>query len=236
MSQEKIVPDSWFYTEFRNLLDVPLYVWWAGTHGITVAPHAHFKVEGDPRIPRRIPGVSSVVASIKRMVEAGRIEFISSPAVILDNKLPDGQSLVLQTDGDNAVLTGVPTVAEAAVRVLPIYKPTVTPAISEQGKVTEIILDWTHIAEEVVGESETIPSCITNLAGGAGYDLNDKYKIIVTLPTGKSQTVNNSSDRQFTYIPKIATGTYSFKIVVVAVDKREQEGEVVEYTIPAIPT
>jgi hypothetical protein len=231
MSVEKIVPESWFYSRFRNLLDVPLYVWWAGTHGITVPPHAHFRVEGDPRIQPRIPGVSSVVASIKKMVEAGRIEFVSSPAVILDNQLPDGQSLVLQTDGNNAVLTGVPTVEDAALRVLPIYEPIVTANLDDHGRATEIVLDWTHLVEETV-DLQVIPSVITNLAAGAAYDLNDKYKVIVTLPTGKPQTVNNSSDRQFTYIPKIATGTYSFKVVVVAVDKREQEGTAVEYTMP----
>jgi hypothetical protein len=228
MTQEKkIVPDSWFYSEFRNLLDIPLWVWWAGEQGRLVQPGARFKLVGDPRLPAAIPGLANIAASIRKMVEAGRIEFCSSPAVILDNQLPDGQSLVLQAADGSPVLTGVPTAEAAAARVLPIYEPFITQVWNEANTELErFIIDWSDA-----------DATIKNAGEGGAYDLNDQYKVIVNPPTGRPQPVQNGVDRVLSYIPRVRTGAYTFQIVVVAVDGRTQEGTAIVVPIapPVIP-
>jgi hypothetical protein len=214
MSQEKIVPDSWFYSEFRNRLAVPLWVWWAGEQGRIVQPGARFKIEGDPRLTAFLPRSYSVVASMKKMIENGRIEFCSSPAVILDNQLPDGDSMALQSQGTSPVLAPLPDAETENTRQLPKYTPTVT--YNDTDNV--IVVLW-----------------LAASAVDGVFSQYDTYEVDITLPNGRKARSKTGADMQLNYIPKAGAGVYKFKVITTGLSKDipAVTGEEVSVTIPA---
>jgi hypothetical protein len=210
----KIVPDELFYSTFRNLLNVPLFIWWAGTCGKTVPPGARFKVEGDPRFSTLFLSRSySAIQSIKSMVEQGRIEFCASPAVILDNQVPDGQSSALIGTGGTSSFVDIPVAPVADGGDLPYYKA----AVSYSSGV--ITVDWSR------AESQ-------KNTGAKESPLN-KFLVQVYHNTVLIDRIDNGNDRMLKYVPKILTGKYKFTIITVGVGgKSVGFGPADEVTLP----
>jgi hypothetical protein len=211
---QKIVPHQFFYSVFRNVTKHAIYVWWAGTHGLNISPGEYFHIEGDPRLPQILPRCHSRVESIKEMLEQGIIEFCSSPPVILDDNLPNGESMTLSGNNGSPVIDRVPLdVNEMAARDLPVIVPDVT--FDETDGL--IIVDWT---------------------ASVGLLPYDKFLVTVIDPNGVSQTVKTAQDRLFKYVPQVGYGDYKFTVTIKSIDDREQVGaEVIyEHEEPAPPS
>ena len=207
-AQDRVIPDTFLYSVFRNTTPHTLYVWWAGTHGMNIPPGDRFRIKGDPRVPSTIPTAHGIIDSIKAMLMDGVIEFCSSPAPVIDNNRPDGRSMALFAKDGDPVLDTVPlSKEELAERVLPIVIPTCT---YDPDK-TEILVDWT--------EQE-------------GLELHDKFLVSVTSPDGKVLSVKCGEDKQTRYMTKSGPGMYKFLIKIVAIDKRSQDGVEVEVEVP----
>jgi hypothetical protein len=207
----KIVPHQFFYSVFRNVTEHELYVWWAGSHGLNIKAGAYFRVEGDPRIPQILPRCHSRVSSIKEMMELGLIEFCSSPPVILNDNLPNGESMTLTGNNGSPAIDRVPLDrAEAEARVLPVIVPDITYDADKD----LILVDW---------------------AGTAGLLPYDVFQVAITDPEGVSKLVKTAQDRLFKYVPKAGYGDYRFTVTIQSIDKRTQVGAetIFEYEDPA---
>ena len=204
-----IVPDTLFYSFFRNTTDHTLYVWWAGSHGMNVPPGEHFRVIGDPRIPPSIPKAHGVVTSIIAMLEEGVIEFCSSPSQVIDNNLPDGRSMAIFSKGGEPYLDMIPfSVEELAARTLPV----ITPDCTYDPVKNEILIDWSTLAT---------------------LDTHDLFFVTVTPPDGKAVSIKCGVDRQMRYAVRQGPGTYKILVTLTEVDQRTQEGDEVEVIVPA---
>jgi hypothetical protein len=196
----RIVPDEFFYSVFRNATDYPLYVWWAGSHGMNIDPGAYFKVEGDPRVPDQFPTSRKRVASIKEMLEEGLIEFCSSPPPILDDQMPNGVSMAMVGNSGSPAVDKIPLDRnEVAARVLPAIVPLIT--YDAAGEL--ITADWT---------------------GTPGLEPHDIFTVLVTPPSGEPETVRVGHDRMTQYIPRAGYGDYIFVVTITGIDGREQAG------------
>jgi hypothetical protein len=207
-TDDRIIPDTLFYSFFRNTTDHTLYVWWAGSHGMNVPPGERFRIIGDPRVPPGIPKAHGVVESIRAMLREGVIEFCSSPSQVLDNRLPDGRSMALVSQGDDPHLDMIPfSREELAARTL----PDVTPACTWDPVKSEILIDWSTLAS---------------------LDLHDRFLVTVTPPGGETVSVKCGVDRQMRYTVQHGPGLYKIRVTLTAVDQRTREGTEVEVTVP----
>ena len=209
LAEERVVPDTLFYSVFRNTTDFPLYVWWAGSHGMNVPPGEHFQVIGDPRVPPSIPKAHGVVESIRAMLEEGVIEFCSSPSQVIDNNLPDGRSMALFSKEGAPYLDVVPlSTEELATRTLPV----ITPVCTCDPATNEILIDWSMLAV---------------------LEVHDMFFVTVTPPNGEAVSVKCGVDRQLRYVAQQGPGDYKILVTLMAVDKRTQEGVEMVVTMPA---
>jgi hypothetical protein len=206
----RILPDSFFYSEFRNLTDSPQYLWWAGGNGKTIAPGARFRVLGDPRAPDSLPRAYSRASCLEKLVQDGILEFCSSPSVIFDNLVPDGKSAILQSGPDGTpTITEVPyTAEETAGRVLPVYN-----ASPATGNAEGLIFDIYAIENP-----DEAPSLVFDWSWSTGLMPDDRFSLAITLPTGKVQTVKMGRDRIYT-LPNAAIGDYLAKLTLRALNK-----------------
>lgn len=203
-----VIPDSFFYSVFRNCTKHVLYVWWAGSHGMNIPPEEHFRIIGDPRIPPSIPKAHGMVESIKAMIEDGVIEFCSSPAPVIDNNRPDGRSMALFARDGDPVLDTIPlSKEELGLRVL----PSVTPICTWDSETGEIFIDWSATDD---------------------LEIHDSFFVTVTPPTGKPVKVRCGVDKQTRFTPKAGPGLYKILVMLKAVDERVQEGTETEITVP----
>jgi hypothetical protein len=187
ITPEKYLPDTFFYSEFRNLSNAPQYLWWAGGNGKTIAPGSRFRVLGDPRAPDSLPRAYARAKCVARLVQEGVLEFCSSPSIILDNYAPDGKSILLQTGAD-----GTPVLVEAPIenKTLP---ETVAPAPgagqNPEGVVfdiytnaadpwTAVIFDWSH-------STVLFP--------------DDRFELSITPPDNKTRKVKMGRDRIYSF-------------------------------------
>jgi len=208
LANDRIIPDTLFYSFFRNTTDYELYVWWAGSHGMNVRPGEHFRIIGDPRVPPSIPKAHGMVESIRAMLLEGVIEFCSSPAQVIDNNLPDGRSMALFAKGGDPHLEMIPlSKEELATRTLPV----VTPTCTYDPVRNEILIDW---------------SVLTTL------DIHDRFVVTVTPPSGEAVSIKCGVDRQLRYAIQHGPGNYKIMVTLMASDKRTQEGAKVTVTIP----
>jgi hypothetical protein len=238
---KKIVPDALFYSTFRNMLNVPLFIWWAGTSGKTIPPGGRFKVDGDPRFSTLFLSRSySAIDSIKSMMERGRIEFCASPAIILDNLSPDGASVAMIGDSrDVATPVVIPiepydaSSTDPDARKLPKYKPSV---VWDAAKGV-VIVDWSHdnyVA--AVNESPEYGGVYEATTEGSTENPLDTFVVVVTLPNGRKTKIQNGSDKRLEYIPKTRPGKYSFLIITKGVAGGEvsmDAADAVEVLVPA---
>ena len=203
-----ILPDTFFYSVFRNLTDAPLFVPWAGGHGINVAPKEHFKILGDPRVlTPQVLGSQMTAQCVMDMIRAGVVEFCSSPGQVFDNFVPDGASMALYSKDGNPVLEQVPLdKEELAMRFLPM----VTPLVTFDDLENKVTVDW-------LGELD--------------LDIHDKFVIDVIQPTGKTTRIKCGSDRKASFTPKNGVGTYKVTVTLIAVDGREQAGMTVDVVV-----
>ena len=205
---DRIIPDTFFYSIFRNATDHTLYVWWAGSHGMNIPAGEHFRIIGDPRIPPSIPKAHGVVESIRSMLQEGVIEFCSSPAQVVDNNMPDGRSMALfSKDGDPYLDTVPLSKEELAARTL----PEITPTCSYDPDSNEILIDWSALAT---------------------LELHDQFLVSILLPDETFQEIKCGVDRQTRYLPKQGAGTYKIRVTLVTLDERTQEGSEVEVVVP----
>jgi hypothetical protein len=140
------------------------------------------------------------------MMLAGIIEFCSSPAVVIDNSTPDGQSMAMFSKDGDPYLDKVPLMKEELEpRILPVITPTCTYDAAKN----EILVDWFDFA---------------------GLEVHDKFEVTVTPPAipPKSRTVKTGVDKQYAYPVKAGPGVYKFFVTLIAVDGRKQEGTEVE--------
>lgn len=125
--EDRIIPETFLHSVFRNTTAHTLYVWWAGTNGMNIPAGERFRILGDPRIPPLIPRAHGMVESIEEMIREGVIEFCSSPAPVIDNNRPDGRSMALFAKDGDPVLDTVPlSKEELATRTLPAITPVCT--------------------------------------------------------------------------------------------------------------
>lgn len=205
---DRIIPDTFFFSIFRNTTSHPLYVWWAGSHGMNIPAGEHFRIIGDPRIPPSIPKAHGVVESIRAMLQEGVIEFCSSPAQVVDNNTPDGRSMALfSKDGDPYLDTVPLSKEELGTRVLPV----VTPVCAYDPGENEILIDW---------------------SGLATLELHDKFIVTVTPPQGEPVRVRCDVDRLTRYIVNRGPGDYKIMVTLFSVDDRTQDGVEVAVTVP----
>jgi hypothetical protein len=204
-----VIPDTVFGSWFRNRTDHPVYVPFAGEHGMNVGPGERFYIQGDPRVPSCIPRAFGLVESMKMMILAGILEFCSSPAVVIDNNAPDGRSIALFSQDGDPYLDKIPLPAEELeARVLPLIVPTCT----HDAVKNEILVDWLHFA---------------------GLEIHDKFEVLITPPApAKTKTIKTGVDKQYTYIVKAGPGDYKFLVTLLAVDGRKQEGTEVTVSVP----
>jgi hypothetical protein len=161
---------------------------------------AYFTIEGDPRLPQILPRCHSRVESIKEMLELGLIEFCSSPPVILDDNLPNGESMTLTGNNGSPAIGRVPlTRTEVEERGLPIIEPDVS--YDEENDLIRV--DWTTAAD-------LLPY--------------DTFSVTVTDPSDTSFVIRTAQDRLLKYVPKAGYGRYTFKVMIQSIDKRMQEG------------
>ena len=209
---DTIIPDTFFYSVFRNMTDHSIYVPWAGSHGMNIPAGEHFRIIGDPRIPPSIPKAHGVVECIRRMLQAKLIEYCSSPGQIVDNNRPDGRSLGLFSKDGDPYLDAMPlSREELATRTL----PTITPTCTYDDVKSEILVDW---------------SALTTL------EIHDAFTVLVTLPegTGKPKLINCGSDKLTRYAVKAGPGDYKFTVTITGVDGRTQEGTEVVVNVPVV--
>ena len=206
IASDRIIPDTFFHSVFRNCTKHTLYVWWAGSHGMNIPAGEHFRVPGDPRVPPRVMNAHGIVESIQAMLKDGVIEFCSSPAPVIDNNRPDGRSMALfAKDGDPFLDTVPLSKSELETRVLPI----ITPVCTYDPQTQDILIDW----------SET-----------PGLEIHDTFTTAVTSPTGKVLAVKCGVDKATRYTAG-GPGTYKILVTLTAVDDRAQEGVEVELTV-----
>ena len=205
---ERIIPDAFFYSVFRNRLNTSLYVWWAGSHGMNIAPGEHFRILGDPRIPPSIPKAHGVVESIKMMIMDGAIEFCSSPAQVVDNNRPDGRSMALFAKDGDPYLDTVPLIKEELVtRTLPV----ITPVCTFEPATNEILIDWSAEAD---------------------LEIHDTFTVTVTPPVGKELVIQCGPDKLTRYLVKNGAGAYKIMVTLATIDERTQTGVDVEVIVP----
>ena len=175
---------------------------------MSVGPRERFYILGDPRVPSCIPRAFGLVESLRMMIRDGILEFCSSPAVVIDNNAPDGQSIALFSQDGDPYLDKIPLPAEElAARVLPV----VTPTCTHDAAKNEILVDWLNFA---------------------GLEIHDKFEVTITPPApAKSRTIKTGVDKQYAYIVKAGPGDYTFLVTLVAVDGRKQEGTEVTVSV-----
>lgn len=206
--EDRIIPETFLHSVFRNTTRHTLYVWWAGTNGMNIPPGERFRILGDPRIPPLIPSAHGMVESIETMIREGVVEFCSSPAPVVDNNRPDGRSMALfAKDGDPYLDTVPLSKEELGARTLPIVMPT----CSYDPETKKILIDWTETAD---------------------LEIHDKFTATVTPPKGESLTIQCSVDKQAAYHAKSGPGVYKVLVRLTAVDDRTQDGVEVELEIP----
>jgi hypothetical protein len=204
-----IVPETLTHSVFRNPTDRPLYVWWAGTHGLTIAPGGRFKVPGDPRIPDFFKRGYSPIQSIRDMMERGVLELCSTPAPVIDNNTADGLSNAIYGESGNPYLEEVPLSRDTlSGRTL----PAVTPVLSYLASATEITADWS---------AET------------GLEIHDRFELQIVTPKGRTVSLKTGSDRlvKYTVRTKDGLGDYKVTVTLLSVDGRTQSGPETVITI-----
>ena len=206
---DRIIPSSFFYSEFRNITDHTVFVWWAGTNGMNIPAGMRFKVLGDPRIPPQIPHAHGMVESIERMIKEGLIEFCSSPAQVIDDYRPNGVSVAIYSKDGHPTLDNIPlSKAELADRVLPI----VVPVCSYDVETDKITVDWSSTPD---------------------LDLHDNFVVLVTQPSGKKTEIVCGPDRMAQFTPKGGPGDYLILVTLKSIDGREQAGTETTFTLLA---
>ncbi len=206
IASDRIIPDTFFHSVFRNCTKHSLYVWWAGTHGMNIPAGEHFRILGDPRVPPRVMSAHGIVESIQAMLRDGVIEFCSSPAPVVDNNRPDGRSTALfAKDGDPYLDTVPLSKQELRTRILPI----VTPTCTYDPETLDILIDWSATAD---------------------LEIHDSFVAAVTPPDGKALTIRCGVDKQTRYTT-VGAGLYKVLVTVTAVDGRTQEGVEVELRV-----
>ena len=206
LASDWIIPDTFFHSVFRNNTKHLLYVWWAGSHGMNIPPGEHFRLLGDPRIPPLMMSASSVVESIRAMLQDEAIEFCSSPAPVVDNNRPDGRSMALfAKDGDPYLDTVPLSKTELGTRTLPI----ITPVCTYDPETLDILIDW---------------------LATPGLEIHDTFLVTVTPPSGKPLAIKCGVDKQTRYTTK-GDGLYKILVTLQAVDKRTQDGVETEVII-----
>lgn len=207
IASDRIIPDSFFHSVFRNCTPHTLYVWWAGTHGMNIPPGEHFRLLGDPRVPPRIMSAHGIVESIRSMLQDGVIEFCSSPAPVVDNNRPDGRSMALFAKDGDPYLDTVPLAKEElSARTLPM----ITPVCTYDPETLQILIDWSEAAD---------------------LEIHDKFFVTVTPPDGKPLEIKCDVDKQTKYAAK-GPGVYKILVSLKAIDERVREGVEIEFTVP----
>jgi len=198
VSAVQLFPSTVFSSSFRNCSKTAIYVPWAYRRGGWVQPGQVFEFAGDPRI-ETIQHRGSA-ASVKRLCEAGVLEWLNSPSPILSDDLANNATLAITSKDGDAYIQVVPVdKTEAEARVLPVITPTLTSDTTEE----TILVDWTATADLVI---------------------NDQFYVEVTTPKGKLPKVFCGEDTQYVYTVRQGDGDYSFKVTLKAIDGREQEG------------
>jgi hypothetical protein len=206
----KLVPDTLFYSYFRNISRRELFISWAGVHGYTIQPGEVFKVPGDPRYNQGWHKSRPHAEIIKKMMEAGDIEFISSPSPFFDDKRNDGVSSVFVggDEGPTVEISSVDAENYTATRVLPTDAP---------------VVDYDD-AEDVF-----------NITWDAAenLDIHDKFILLETGPgiTGTRQ-VDCAFDTHTDNLPTNGAGTYTFAYKILSRDGRTGVSEITEIVVP----
>jgi hypothetical protein len=207
ITEDRIIPETFLHSVFRNTTDQTLYVWWAGTNGMNIPPGERFRILGDPRVPPLIPSAHGMVESIQQMIQEGVIEFCSSPAPVVDNNRRDGRSMALfAKDGDPYLDTVPLSKEELSERTLPI----ITPTCSYDPETKKIRIDWSEATD---------------------LELHDRFLALVTPPKGEVFTIKCGVDKQASYQTKAGPGLYKILLRLTSVDDRTQDGVEVELNV-----
>jgi hypothetical protein len=204
----KLTPDTLYYSYFRNISGAQLFVPWAGSHGFSVKPGTTFRVPGDPRYNQFYPKIRSHAASIKSMIEEGKIEWLSSPAAIIDNLTNDGNSFAFLggLEGPEVSITAEDARQYSESRILPTAAPTVEYFASAE----TFNVDWSNVEN---------------------LDVNDQFLLIVTKDSGEPQRIACAFDRYIRDLPASGPGVYRFQYEVTAMDGRTGSSIVAEHEI-----